>query len=224
MSVFLIALAEPDETAWSRLRDKWPDRHRVISDTLAMVAPGGVFSAMQIKEAVGIGVGDAEPAGLVVDVPRLRIQRCARHRVRPMAAQGDGVKGSTSAEPKDERHSAALPCLSVSRRLYRRSAYMREQASIAEHPMSRPTPKPAPLEEPSGFWDGPKKFHHGSHGYTPLSLRRRIRTRASGDGEKVLNVRRARPSVQAVRRSVLLPFAAAAILRILDGRHAKSSS
>ena len=71
MSVFLIALAEPDETAWSRLRDKWPDRHRVISDTLAMVAPGGVFSAMQIKETVGIGVGDAEPAGLVVDMPRL---------------------------------------------------------------------------------------------------------------------------------------------------------
>ncbi len=70
VSVFLIALAKPDATAWSRLRDNWPDRHRVVSDTLAMVAPDGILSAAQIKEIVGIGVGDAEPAGLVVDMPR----------------------------------------------------------------------------------------------------------------------------------------------------------
>lgn len=66
MTIFLVVLVEPDENAWERISEKWPERHHIISNTLAFVAPEGISTAKSVRDAVGIDVGTIAPSGVVV--------------------------------------------------------------------------------------------------------------------------------------------------------------
>ena len=65
MSVFLIALHEPNETVWRRLEDHWPNRHHRVSDRLALVAPEGIAVTSEIAELVGMNM-EEKISGFVV--------------------------------------------------------------------------------------------------------------------------------------------------------------
>lgn len=66
MSVFPIALVDPDKSAWRKLRDEWPNRHYVLSSRMAFVAPEGISTAQDIGDLVGISTEAEAPAGIVV--------------------------------------------------------------------------------------------------------------------------------------------------------------
>ena len=38
MSVYLVALVEPDDDVWSRIEAEWPENHYRLAETLAMVS------------------------------------------------------------------------------------------------------------------------------------------------------------------------------------------
>ena len=54
MSTYLVILNDPNEEAWKRLADKWPDRHYIVTDRLAFVAPEGISITEEITETVGL--------------------------------------------------------------------------------------------------------------------------------------------------------------------------
>ena len=67
MTVYAVYLNEPDETAWTALREHWPNgRHFILTDNLAFVAPEGIITTSQIAEATGIGE-EQELLGLVFE-------------------------------------------------------------------------------------------------------------------------------------------------------------
>ncbi len=68
MSIYLVALTEPDETAWSEVERNWPNRHHLINDRLAFVSPEGIVTGDEIVTAIGITVNDDSPNGIVVPV------------------------------------------------------------------------------------------------------------------------------------------------------------
>ena len=67
MSVYAVSLNQADEAAWETLRKEWPERHFILTDRLAFVAPEGITTTAQISEAVGIG-GESNLLGLVLEV------------------------------------------------------------------------------------------------------------------------------------------------------------
>ena len=68
MSVYLIALSEPNEESWKKISERWPDSHYPLTDTLALVLASGISTPSQIREAVGIRAEKGCASGLVVSV------------------------------------------------------------------------------------------------------------------------------------------------------------
>ena len=66
MTIYAIFLNKPDDQAWQALAETWPDRHFVLTENLAFVAPEGITLTGQIAETVGIG-GEREVLGIVFD-------------------------------------------------------------------------------------------------------------------------------------------------------------
>ena len=67
MSVYLVALDEPNAGAWRRLEATWPDRHLVLDDRVALVSPDGISLTEEICEAVGMSK-DHLVGGFVAEV------------------------------------------------------------------------------------------------------------------------------------------------------------
>ena len=59
MSVYLVVLEKPDESVWTVLKEKWPDRqHYILDKRLAFIAPeprGKVLLVEDICDALGMG-------------------------------------------------------------------------------------------------------------------------------------------------------------------------
>lgn len=68
MSVFLVALSEPDTGAWISVQTEWPEHHLLISDTLALVAPPGIQTTSEIQGIVGIRAELNTPTGMVIEL------------------------------------------------------------------------------------------------------------------------------------------------------------
>lgn len=67
MSTYLVVLNEPDEAAWERLAEKWPDRHYILNDRIAAVAPEGISITEEITEAIGMDETQAV-VGIVAEI------------------------------------------------------------------------------------------------------------------------------------------------------------
>lgn len=55
MTVYAVFLNEADETAWQVLKEKWPERHFILTNHMAFVAPEGLTLTTNIADVVGIG-------------------------------------------------------------------------------------------------------------------------------------------------------------------------
>lgn len=65
MRVYLITLEEKNEQAWERIREAWPKRHRLVTDTMAFVAPEGISVAEDVSDAIGMNA-EEDVGGFVV--------------------------------------------------------------------------------------------------------------------------------------------------------------
>ena len=67
MSVYLIALDEPNAEAWDRLKEEWSSRYLILNDRIALVSPEGISLTEDVCDVVG--TNDAhEVTGFVAEV------------------------------------------------------------------------------------------------------------------------------------------------------------
>ena len=66
MSIYLIALNEDSPNDWESLKEAWPDRHYILTDRLAFVAPRGISLTEDIAETLGMD-DDSNITGLVIE-------------------------------------------------------------------------------------------------------------------------------------------------------------
>ena len=66
MSIYLVALTEPSEEAWSNLRKKWK-RHFVLTDHLALVATEPDVLTEDVCKSVGMKEED-DVSGFVAEI------------------------------------------------------------------------------------------------------------------------------------------------------------
>ena len=68
MSIYLVALNQPDERAWGRLKAKWPEsRSYILTDRLAFVAPEEIMLTEDIGEIVGMNL-EHDVTGFVAEI------------------------------------------------------------------------------------------------------------------------------------------------------------
>ena len=67
MSIYAIVLQVPDETAWDKVRETWPDRHYIWHDYTAFIAPVGITTSTQLAGTLGFN-GDEKRTGVVIEV------------------------------------------------------------------------------------------------------------------------------------------------------------
>ena len=68
MSIYLVALNQPDEGAWERLKDARPESRRyVLTDRLAFVAPEEILLTEEVGEIVGMN-DEHEVTGIVTEI------------------------------------------------------------------------------------------------------------------------------------------------------------
>ena len=68
MSIYLVALNQPDKDAWERLKTEWPKpRHYLLTDRLAFVAPEEILLTEDITDTVGMN-DEHDVTGFVVEI------------------------------------------------------------------------------------------------------------------------------------------------------------
>ena len=67
MAVYLIALNEPDENIWETVRNMWPERHHILTDSMAFVAPEGVALTQEIADSLGMN-SEGGVSGIVAEL------------------------------------------------------------------------------------------------------------------------------------------------------------
>ena len=67
MSVFAVVLNDPDERAWDSLRTHWPDRHLVVTDRLAFVAPETLTLTQDVADTLGMNQ-EKKVLGIVIEM------------------------------------------------------------------------------------------------------------------------------------------------------------
>lgn len=55
MSVYAVFLNNPDEKAWQLLREKWPNRHFILTSNMAFVSPEEITLTARIMDTLEIG-------------------------------------------------------------------------------------------------------------------------------------------------------------------------
>ena len=71
-TLYLVALTEASDDAWRAMQMHYPNRHQIVSATMAFVVPDGISTAAMIKDAVGIDMSDGAPSGIVVQLDQNR--------------------------------------------------------------------------------------------------------------------------------------------------------
>ena len=84
MSVYLVALTEPDANAWKAIEKRYRDSSYRVSDTLAFVVVEGVSTATTVRNAVGIDVSQSAPG-------RNRSQTLTKPICRGVASYSGGL-------------------------------------------------------------------------------------------------------------------------------------
>ena len=67
MSIYLVALTQPNDDAWSRLKDAWPNDHYILTNRLALVGPGRKVLTEDVCTKVGID-DHGKVAGFVAEI------------------------------------------------------------------------------------------------------------------------------------------------------------
>lgn len=65
MGTYAIFLNQPSQHAWDAIRMKWPDRHFILDDRLAFIAPEGIILTSDIAGIVGVKSEEGVPQGLL---------------------------------------------------------------------------------------------------------------------------------------------------------------
>ena len=69
MSIYLIALTEPDEDVGRKVREKWPGNHyEIVTESMFMVSAESM-RPQTILELIGITEGEDRPTGIVLEIP-----------------------------------------------------------------------------------------------------------------------------------------------------------
>ena len=66
MSIYLIALNDDSPDEWGTLKKSWPNRHYILTNRLAFVAPEGISLTEDIGEILGIDE-EGDITGLVIE-------------------------------------------------------------------------------------------------------------------------------------------------------------
>lgn len=66
MGTYAIFLNQPSQHAWDTIKMKWPDRHFILDDRLAFIAPEGITLTSDIAETVGVK-SEEDLLGVVVE-------------------------------------------------------------------------------------------------------------------------------------------------------------
>lgn len=69
MYLFLVALEAPNPAVWAALENHWPNRHRIVNDRMAFVAPEGIAIASDIANVLGMNP-QHEVHGVVVQLEK----------------------------------------------------------------------------------------------------------------------------------------------------------
>ena len=67
MSTYAILLQTPQQAMWAKVREKWPDRHYIMNDLVAFIAPPGISTSHGVADILGINP-EGKAVGLVVEV------------------------------------------------------------------------------------------------------------------------------------------------------------
>ena len=67
MSIYLVALNDPAEDAWIQVRESWPERHYILTDRLAFIAPEDTLLTETVGEMVGMNE-ERKLSGFVVEI------------------------------------------------------------------------------------------------------------------------------------------------------------
>ena len=67
MSIYLVALTEPSEEAWSNRKEKWAKRHFILTDHLALVATESDVLTEDVCESIGMNEED-EVSGFMAEI------------------------------------------------------------------------------------------------------------------------------------------------------------
>ena len=68
MNIYLVALTDPDNAVWKRIRDTWPDSHNIASETVAFVRCNDFVTPSSVRRHLGIDLGENEASGIVVSI------------------------------------------------------------------------------------------------------------------------------------------------------------
>ena len=68
MSVYLVALTQPNEQVLERVEELWGGRHFQITNTLILVSPS-TSSPGAMAQQIGISVDEGKASGIVIEMP-----------------------------------------------------------------------------------------------------------------------------------------------------------
>ena len=50
--VFIIVMVDPIQDEWASIKEKYPDRHRIVNDRIALVSPNGISTTSDILDVI----------------------------------------------------------------------------------------------------------------------------------------------------------------------------
>lgn len=67
MTTLAVYLNEPNEAAWKTIQSEWPDRHFILDERLAFIAPEGLALTSDVAKKIGLGENDST-LGVVMEI------------------------------------------------------------------------------------------------------------------------------------------------------------
>ena len=58
--IYIIVMVDPIRDEWASLKEKYPDRHRVVNDRMAFVAPNGISTTVDILNMIRMSNMDSD--------------------------------------------------------------------------------------------------------------------------------------------------------------------
>ena len=68
MSTFAVYLHQPDAGAWEAIRQNWPNRHFILDERVAFVAPEGIVLTSDVAKTVGVATDADSRLGIVLEI------------------------------------------------------------------------------------------------------------------------------------------------------------
>ena len=66
MSIYLVTLNEDSTDEWATLKNMWPERHYILTNRIAFVAPPGLSLTEDVSEKLGMN-DEGDVTGFVIE-------------------------------------------------------------------------------------------------------------------------------------------------------------